>query len=206
MPVSYFRPSSQACAELDIKKSRFICYLAPVSGRAAADDFVQTIKARHPKANHNCWSYIAGRPDDAGQWNSSDDGEPKGTAGQPMLNILQHSGLGEVCTVVTRYFGGIKLGTGGLVRAYGQAVQEALKLASLEAVIPQLSITLSASYAFTGELEQLLGRFKIDVKERRFEHDLCVHGHIDASQLTALQQALVPVQHKISLRVNSAHP
>ncbi|MEH6579210.1 MAG: YigZ family protein [Amphritea sp.] len=200
--MSYFRPAGPISAKLEIRKSRFICYLSPVSGRAAAERFVQSIKTLHPKASHNCWSYIAGTPSDASQWNCSDDGEPKGTAGQPMLNILQHSGHGELCAVVTRYFGGIKLGTGGLVRAYAQAVQEALKIAEFEEVVPKLNITLQAPYEYTGDLEQLVSRFNIEVQQRSYDQHLILQGIIEQALLPSLQQSLEPVQHKISLQIS----
>src|SRR5699024_6472378 len=113
----------------EIKKSRFITYLQPVSGMEEAKQFWQQIRQQHPDARHHCWATVAGTPTDSQQYGFSDDGEPSGTAGKPMLNLLLGSGLGEVCAVVVRYYGGILLGTGGLVKAYGNGVQQALKLA-----------------------------------------------------------------------------
>lgn len=196
---TYLRPCAAVSSEIIIKHSRFICYIAPVSGREAAEAFIESIRQQHPKANHNCWSYVAGYPEDPQQWNCSDDGEPKGTAGQPMLNILRHSGIGEICAVVTRYFGGVKLGTGGLVRAYGQSLNESIRLLETEPVVPQLDISLSAGYELTGDLEQLISRFNILVKERLFEQQLLIHGSIETQLLEDLKLALQPIQHKVSL-------
>ena len=196
---TYLRPSAAVSSEIIIKHSRFICYIAPVTGRAEAEAFIDSIRRQHPKANHNCWSYVAGYPEDPLQWNCSDDGEPKGTAGQPMLNILRHSGMGQICAVVTRYFGGVKLGTGGLVRAYGQSLNESIRLLETEEVVPQSAISLSAGYDLTGDLEQLIARFSIQVEERLFEEQLIIHGRIEAQQLDDLKLALQPIQHKVTL-------
>ncbi|MFC6673604.1 YigZ family protein [Marinobacterium aestuariivivens] len=144
MAEPFDRPASARSVEIEIKNSRFICHVAPTAGIEAAQAFVGRIRREHPDANHNCWCYVAGDPQDYNQWNCSDDGEPRGTAGKPMLNVLTHSGLGEICVVVTRYFGGIKLGAGGLVRAYSQAVQTGLDHLPTEAVIETFAVSLSA--------------------------------------------------------------
>lgn len=124
----YLIPSAPALFEEEIKKSVFITYLAHTPSVDAAKAFVDQIKAKHSDARHNCWGFVAGRPEDSMKWGFSDDGEPSGTAGKPILAQLSGSGVGEITAVVTRYSGGIKLGTGGLVKAYGGGVQQALKL------------------------------------------------------------------------------
>ena len=108
----------------EIKKSRFITYLAHIEGKQQAMDYLQSIKEQHKEARHHCWAYIAGGPKDSVQMGCSDDGEPKGTAGKPMLSLLQGTNVGEIMAVVVRYSGGIKLGTGGLVRAYSNGIQQ----------------------------------------------------------------------------------
>lgn len=124
----YLIPSAPVLFEEEIKKSVFITYLAHTPSVDAAKAFVDQIKAKHSDARHNCWGFVAGRPEDSMKWGFSDDGEPSGTAGKPILAQLSGSGVGEITAVVTRYSGGIKLGTGGLVKAYGGGVQQALKL------------------------------------------------------------------------------
>ena len=104
--------------EETIKRSRFIVTVGRAASPEAAHAFVDRIRAEHAQATHNCWAFNAGAPGSTAQVGASDDGEPKGTAGRPMLTTILHSGVGEVVVVVTRYFGGILLGTGGLVRAY----------------------------------------------------------------------------------------
>ena len=110
--------------ETVIERSRFICTLKRVDGEDEAKEFVSSIKSTYPDANHNCYAYIA---DEGGFYvKFSDDGEPQGTAGLPMLETLKAMGLKKVAAVVTRYFGGIKLGTGGLARAYSDGVKQAV--------------------------------------------------------------------------------
>lgn len=124
----YLIPASTTLFEEEIKKSVFITHLAHTPSIEAAKAFVEQIKQEHASARHNCWGFVAGRPEDSMKWGFSDDGEPSGTAGKPILAQLSGSGVGEIAAVVTRYSGGIKLGTGGLVKAYGGGVQQALKL------------------------------------------------------------------------------
>ena len=120
----YLIPNEPVIFEEEIKKSLFITYLAHTPSSDAAKAFVEQIKQKHPDARHNCWGFVAGRPEDSMLWGFSDDGEPSGTAGKPILAQLSGSGVGEITAVVTRYYGGIRLGTGGLVKAYGGGVQQ----------------------------------------------------------------------------------
>lgn len=120
--------------ETVIRKSRFICSLGKVYSEEEAQDFIRSIKKRYWDATHNCSAYIVG--EDGTARRSSDDGEPSGTAGIPMLEVLQRAGLVNVVAVVTRYFGGIKLGAGGLVRAYSGCVAEAVQHAGIARIIP----------------------------------------------------------------------
>jgi len=110
----------------EIERSRFITTVAPAASIEEAHEFIERIRAEFPDATHNCWAYVVGPPGSTSRVGMSDDGEPHGTAGRPMLTALLHGGVGDVAAVVTRYYGGIKLGTGGLVRAYGGCLQRAL--------------------------------------------------------------------------------
>ena len=116
-----------------VRRSRFIVSIARVSSTEEAKAFIERIRAEYPTATHNCWAFNAGAPEDTAQVGASDDGEPQGTAGRPMLTVLLHSGVGEIAAVVTRFFGGTLLGTGGLVRAYQGSVK--LGLDSLPVVL-----------------------------------------------------------------------
>lgn len=142
MPFSLARPAHH---ELIIKKSRFIACIETVSGRDEALNRVAQLKARHPDAAHVCWALLAG-----GQSAANDDGEPGGTAGRPMLEVLRHQDLDGVMASVVRYFGGVKLGAGGLVRAYTDAVAQALLTADKVARIKTLHLACSVPYALEG--------------------------------------------------------
>lgn len=130
--------------ELEIKKSRFITYLVPVKNEAEVEERLKLIRKEHHKANHHCSAYVLG--EDFSIQRMSDDGEPSGTAGIPMLEVLKHHQLTNILVVVVRYFGGIKLGTGGLIRAYGSSVSEALKEAKIMANISQMRVSLTIGY------------------------------------------------------------
>lgn len=140
----------------EIKRSRFITLLEPTAGVEAAKAFIQRVKSQHPSARHHCWAFVAGPPNDSQQLGFSDDGEPAGTAGKPILGQLMGSGVGEITAVVVRYYGGIKLGTGGLVRAYGNGVQLALAQLRVIEKVPQTEFLLQCDYAQISMIETLL--------------------------------------------------
>ncbi|OJU41743.1 MAG: YigZ family protein [Microbacterium sp. 69-10] len=151
------RPATIAAAvdhELVIRKSRFIAHVAPVSSSEEADGVIARIKKQYWDARHNCSAQVTGI--DADRARSSDDGEPSGTAGIPMLEVLRRRELTDVVAVVTRYFGGIKLGAGGLVRAYSSAVSEALDLASLVDRLMLAQVTIAVPHADAGRFDNLL--------------------------------------------------
>lgn len=154
----YLIPSESVTFTEEIKKSRFITLLAHTSGVEEAKAYVQQIKNEYPDARHHCWAFVAGRPDDSQQLGFSDDGEPTGTAGKPMIAQLLGSGVGEITAVCVRYFGGIKLGTGGLVRAYGNGVQQALNLLKTEQKVPQTICSLLTDYSHMNQIELLLSQ------------------------------------------------
>lgn len=147
--------------ELVIKKSRFIACVQPMADRAGAQAVVAALKAQHPGANHVCWALLAG-----GQSAAVDDGEPSGTAGRPMLDVLRHQDLERVLATVVRYFGGVKLGAGGLVRAYTDAVAQALLKAEKIAIVRTQTLRCSVPYALEGMVRRELeaaGAHLVDV-------------------------------------------
>ncbi|MDD9195395.1 YigZ family protein [Aliivibrio sp. S3MY1] len=156
----YQVPKAMAVFEEEIKKSVFITYLARTSSIDEAKAFVAEIKTKHSDARHNCWGFVAGRPEDSMKWGFSDDGEPSGTAGKPILAQLSGSGIGEITAVVTRYYGGIRLGTGGLVKAYGGGVQQALKLIETEEKRITKALVLHCDYNLMSLVETLLLQFE----------------------------------------------
>lgn len=136
-------------SELVIKKSRFIGCVEPIADRAAAQVRVAELRAQHPDATHVCWALLAG-----GQSAAVDDGEPSGTAGRPMLDVLRHQDLERVLATVVRYYGGVKLGAGGLLRAYTDAVAQALRDAHKVAIVRQRQLHCEVPYAMEGLLRR----------------------------------------------------
>ncbi|MFJ5400879.1 IMPACT family protein [Pectobacterium sp. 21LCBS03] len=153
---AYPIPAAPVSFSEEIKKSRFTTILAATPGIDAAKAFIQHVREEHASAGHHCWAFVAGAPDDSQQLGFSDDGEPSGTAGRPMLSQLMGSGIGEITAVVVRYYGGIPLGTGGLVKAYGGGVQQALKLLSLQEKVLQKEYGLQCDYALLPQVESLI--------------------------------------------------
>ena len=170
----YLSPTHTQRFDLEIKNSQFITTVSRTKGRDAAKAFINEMKERYPDANHNCWSFIAGAPNNAHLWDQSDDGEPKGTAGKPMLNVLQHSDFGETTVVVTRYFGGVKLGAGGLVRAYSQATQEALLNIESEKIYPRSPVQLKIAYSLLGKVEYWLEQSDIEITEKTYSDSIII--------------------------------
>ncbi|HIF9458322.1 TPA: YigZ family protein [Photobacterium damselae] len=152
----YWVPADTVVFEEEIKKSRFITYLAHTPNIEAAKAFVNHIKEKHHDARHNCWAFVAGRPTDSMKRGFSDDGEPSGTAGKPILAQLTGSNVGEITAVVTRYYGGIRLGTGGLVKAYGGGVQQALAQLITQEKVMTAIVTLCCDYNQVSLVESLL--------------------------------------------------
>jgi uncharacterized YigZ family protein len=143
--------ASFATSELNVKKSRFLGFVQPVAGRAEALAVVARLRAEHPDAAHVCWALLAG-----GQSAAVDDGEPGGTAGRPMLDVLRHQDLEGVLAAVVRYYGGIKLGAGGLVRAYTDAVAQALLTVEKIPIVRYAELRCTLPYSLEGLLRREL--------------------------------------------------
>jgi len=145
------------------QRSRFITSVAEVTSPEQAQSFISDIKHEFPDANHNCWAFLVGPPGSSDHTGLSDDGEPHGVAGRPMLTTLQHSGLGDTAVVVTRYFGGIKLGKGGMVKAYTAAVQTALEQLPRSVRIDWILLTTEIDYSQVKPLELHAPEFECEV-------------------------------------------
>jgi uncharacterized YigZ family protein len=177
--------SAPADHELVIKKSRFLATVQPVQSRAEALLVVQQLKLAHPDAVHVCWAMLAG-----GDSAAQDDGEPSGTAGRPMLEVLRHQNLDGVLATVVRYFGGVKLGAGGLVRAYTDAVAQALLQANKVPIISKVPCTCLVPYDMEGWLRR---HAQLDgVKILHVTHDSLVQFvfELPQNQANAWQKAL----------------
>lgn len=152
---------------LEIRKSRFIGCVEPISDRAAAQQRVDQLRAEHPGAAHVCWALMAG-----GHSAAVDDGEPSGTAGRPMLEVLRHQELDGVLATVVRYFGGTKLGAGGLVRAYTDAIAQALQQAERIAVVRQRRLHCYLPFAQESTARRLLEQLGGELLEAQHSHQV----------------------------------
>ncbi len=168
MSSRYLIPASTHRVEESIKRSRFISTAAHAPDSESAKAFIAEIKAEFPDATHNCWAFGAGPPGDTAKVGMSDDGEPHGTAGKPMLNTMLHSDVGEIAVVVTRYFGGTKLGTGGLVRAYSSMVNAVLETLPTKEKVDTTTLTATIPYQAVTLFKRMLPDFEIEVEEEIF--------------------------------------
>lgn len=176
-------------AEEEIKKSRFICHLKRVYTEEEARAFISEIKKEHHKANHNCSAFTLGDRQEIQR--SSDDGEPSGTAGVPMLEILKKREITNVCAVVTRYFGGIKLGAGGLIRAYAGSVGHALDQVGLVKFVTQEQLILTLDYGNYDGLQRFLSSQGLVISDSEFLSDVTVKLFVDLDKTEQLLDNLV---------------
>jgi len=186
----YAVPAAVHRVEQSIDRSRFICTLARVQSPEEGQAFIREIGAEFPDATHNCWAYVAGPPGSTSRVGLSDDGEPHGTAGRPMLTVLLHSGVGEIAAVVTRYFGGIKLGTGGLARAYSSSVQLALESMPREERVDWVELTIEIGYASVSAVQQLLPRHEAELVAEEYGAGVRFRVRAPLLRISALRAAL----------------
>ena len=156
--------AAPATHALEVRHSRFLAHAVPVDAPAAAMAFIA--RASEPEATHNCWAWRIGQ-----EYRSSDDGEPAGTGGRPILAAIDGQGCDRVAVVVTRWYGGIKLGAGGLVRAYGAAAAECLRLAEKRALIEQVELEFACPFANLGDAHAALNAAGAIKSDERFDTD-----------------------------------
>lgn len=181
--MNYYTVSEAAEASFIEKRSEFIGYIAPVKTDEEAVNFINTIKAKHRKAKHNVYAYIL-RKDNISRY--SDDGEPQGTAGVPVLDVLQKRGLTDVCVVVTRYFGGILLGGGGLVRAYSHAASLACDAAHTMDMCLCHRLKICTDYGMYGKLTYILPNFETITVNSDFADSVTLELLVLSKKLSAL--------------------
>lgn len=191
MSQRYPIPADLHRVEEEINRSRFISTVAYTPTVEAARAFIDQTRAEFADATHNCWAYLVGPPGSTGQMGYSDDGEPHGTAGKPMATVLQHSGVGDISAVVTRYFGGILLGKGGLVRAYSGGVKLALETLPLGSHVPTVDLVVVIDYASVTPVQRLLPEFEADLRGDEYGADVTYRLRLPQDRAPALQQRLL---------------
>jgi uncharacterized YigZ family protein len=190
---NYSVPAAPLCFEQVINKSRFITHIARAENKDQAKAFIDSIKAQYADARHHCWAYIAGHPTATTDIGFSDDGEPQGTAGKPILNVLQHKAVGEIVLVVVRYFGGIKLGAGGLVRAYSSSASLAMDKLKLETLVDCKTFTLTFDYKLESSLKHLLESMNIMIGESAYTHNITYTFDIPKTDIEGFNQQLIQI-------------
>ena len=173
-----------------INRSRFICYLRPCDNIANAKAMLKELQKLHPQASHHCHAFLTKAADDSQGYGFSDDGEPTGTAGKPMLLALQGGGIGQVCAIVVRYFGGTKLGTGGLQRAYGGSVRQALMLLESKIKIAMVHKTLACQYSQVDDVLHVLRQVEGHVVSQDYQQTVIFRLAIPTLALALMQDKL----------------
>lgn len=186
---SYRIITEEAYGEIVEKKSRFIAALAPASSEEDALAFIEAVRKKHYDARHNCYAFIIGKRAELER--CSDDGEPSGTAGRPMLEVLRGAGLTNTVAVVTRYFGGTLLGTGGLARAYTQAMQEAVDACSIVTMRYGVRYAVTADYTLTGKLQHLFLSRGISIEDTVYTDKVAFHILVPAAAEESLKKDMI---------------
>ena len=185
--TEYYIPTKEAEATFVEKRSEFIGHVWPVESEEEARAHIEASKKKYHDARHNCWCYIV----KDGPVRYSDDGEPQGTAGQPMLGVFQKEGVTNVCCVVTRYFGGILLGAGGLVRAYTQSAKDALDAAGISVVRRWVELAVDCPYSFFERVKLDIAALNGVVGEVEYAAGVTVHALLPEEQAEAFSARMV---------------
>jgi len=195
MAHRYPIPACTHRVEEEIRRSRFITTLSHAPTVEAARTFIQSIRTEFPNATHNVWAYVVGPPGSTAHVGYSDDGEPHGTAGRPAYTVLLHSDVGDIVAVVTRYFGGTKLGKGGLVRAYSGGVK--LALATLPLTEHRLTTDLEVvmPYAFITSLQRMVSKYEAEILTEDYGAEVNYSLRLPEEQVTAFTEALIGLTH-----------
>ncbi len=188
--LRYAIPSRIYRVEELIQRSRFITTAAHAPDANAANAFVDSVRELFPDATHHCWAFVAGPPGSTAHIGMSDDGEPHGTAGRPMLTVLLHSGVGEVVTVCTRYFGGVNLGTGGLSRAYAGGVKLLLQTLPTELKIKRVHVSVRVAYPHVESLQRLLDDLEVVVEHEEYGEEVRYQIAVPVMTLETLREQL----------------
>lgn len=183
-------PAAEHETEEVIERSRFRTILAHADSPEAAHGFVQRVRDRYPDATHHCWAFVAGPPGDTRRVGMSDDGEPSGTAGRPMLTTLLHSGVGEVVAVSVRWYGGTKLGTGGLQRAYTSGVKRTLEGLPVRERIARTRLEVVFAYPFVDEVQRLLAEADGEIHREQYGAEVRYRVELPEIRRTAFGRSL----------------
>lgn len=181
--MTYHTLSAPCQAVYDIKKSEFLAFAYPISAKEQVAFHVEQLKASYPNARHHCLAYILGDPHNTTHAGFDDDGEPNGTAGRPILNVLQHKAIGNVLVVVVRYFGGIKLGAGGLTRAYATATQMVVDKMALMPFVPKSQVKVATDFAHEAQVRYLIGQIGGEILSADYAQEVIMSVQLDSEKV-----------------------
>jgi uncharacterized YigZ family protein len=189
--MAYRAPKGPARFEQEIKKSRFIGIAIPTTTISEVSAALEAVADEFPGATHVAWAYVLGNPDDGPTMRSDDAGEPAGTAGKPILNVLQHRRAGDLVVAVVRYFGGVKLGAGGLVRAYSSTASGVIDALELHTVTPRVELRLRVDYADEQSARRLLAERGVEILSVAFGDAVVLTVRAPADEIQSLAADLV---------------
>ena len=189
MVKKYKTVASYAEAEISIKKSRFIATVKPVKTQEEAEEFLDELRKKYWNATHNCYAYQIGKKNEIQRF--SDDGEPQGTAGKPMLDVLKGENLTNTIVVVTRYFGGTELGTGGLVRAYGRSTKEGILAAGIIECVLVRRYMVTIPYTLVGKIQYLLAENAYITEDEEYTEDVCLSVLVEEDNCEIFEDQII---------------
>ncbi|MDO5050544.1 IMPACT family protein [Moraxella equi] len=188
--MTYATLSAPCQAVYEIKKSEFLAFAYPISHKDEVMFHVEQLRERYPDARHHCVAYILGDPHNTTHAGFDDDGEPNGTAGRPILNVLQHKAIGNVLVVVVRYFGGIKLGAGGLTRAYATTTQMVVDKMELVPFVPKSQLEVATTFAHEAQIRYLVGQAGGEILGADYAHNVVMSVELDSEKVDEFGESL----------------
>ena len=193
-------PANQVETLYEIKKSKFIACAGFANSRESAMALLESVKQQYPDARHHCWAYIFGNPNAPSSAAMADDGEPSGTAGKPILNVLQHKDIGDIMIIVTRYFGGVKLGAGGLVRAYSAAAQQAIDALEVRQEITLEPLSVAIDFKHEQFVRHLVEQAEGNIANCSYGSRVEIDVALPVDALNDFKKQMAPIAFSVSAK------
>ena len=197
--MTYPVPAKQVETLYEIKKSKFIACAGFANSRESAMALLDSVKQRYPDARHHCWAYVFGNPNSPSSAAMADDGEPSGTAGKPILNVLQHKDIGDIMIFVTRYFGGIKLGAGGLVRAYSAVAQQAIDALEVRQEIKLEALSVDIDFKHEQFVRHLVEQAQGKIANCNYASSVVINVELPLDALEDFRKQMAPIAFSVSV-------
>ena len=202
--MTYPVPAKQVETLYEIKKSKFIACAGFANSRESAMALLDSVKQRYPDARHHCWAYVFGNPNSPSSAAMADDGEPSGTAGKPILNVLQHKDIGDIMIIVTRYFGGIKLGAGGLVRAYSAAAQQAIDALEVRQEIKLEPLSVDIDFKHEQFVRYLVEQAQGKIANCNYASSVVINVELPLDALQDFKKQMAPLLFQCQLKTSKS--